>query len=79
MSAPRRGRRRQEGVEKVTGRTRFTADLELPGLLHVQLVVSQLASAGIKGIDAEAARSMGSVMEFARTVHRAIPAGGEAA
>src|SRR5947207_2394635 len=59
----RAGRRRQEGVEKVTGRTRFTADLELPELLHVQLVVSQLASAGIKGIDADAARSMPGVVE----------------
>src|SRR6266571_2872575 len=68
MSAPRRGRRRQEGVEKVTGRTRFTADLELPGLLHVQLVVSQLASAGIKGIDAEAARSMPGVVDAAAAV-----------
>jgi len=58
-----RGRRRQEGVEKVTGRTRFTADLELPGLLHVQLVVSQLASAGIKGVDAEVARGMPGVVD----------------
>jgi CO/xanthine dehydrogenase Mo-binding subunit len=58
----KRGRRRQEGVEKVTGRTQFTADLELAGLLHVQLVVSQLASAAIKGIDADAARSMPGVV-----------------
>jgi CO/xanthine dehydrogenase Mo-binding subunit len=60
--AARAGRRRQEGVEKVTGRTRFTADLELAGLLHVQLVLSQVASAGIKGIDVEAARSTPGVV-----------------
>ncbi|HEY6116586.1 MAG TPA: hypothetical protein VI172_11555, partial [Candidatus Dormibacteraeota bacterium] len=56
------GRRRQEGVEKVTGRTRFTADLELAGLLHVQLVLSQVASARIKVIDVEAARSTPGVV-----------------
>ena len=51
------GQRRLEGAEKVSGATRFTADLELPGLLHVQLVVSHLASARIRGIDTAAARS----------------------
>jgi CO/xanthine dehydrogenase Mo-binding subunit len=60
--AARAGRRRQEGVEKVTGQTRFTADLELAGLLQVQLVVSQLASAGIKGIDVEGALSTPGVV-----------------
>src|SRR2546430_46007 len=57
MSVPARGRRRQEGGEKVTGATRFTADLELSGLLHVHLVVSQAPSARIRGIETSAARS----------------------
>ncbi len=51
------GRRRLEGGEKVTGATRFTADLDVAGLLHVQLVLSHLASARIRSIDAAAARS----------------------
>ena len=54
--------RRLEGGEKVAGTTRFTADLELSGLLHVQLVLSHLASAGIRGIDTAAARSAPGVI-----------------
>ena len=53
--------RRLEGREKVSGATRFTADLELPGLLHVQLVLSHLASAEIKSINGTAARSVPGV------------------
>src|SRR5713226_4173477 len=51
------GRRRLEGGEKVTGATRFTADIELAGLLHVQLVLSHLASARIRSVDSAKARS----------------------
>src|SRR5260370_3877349 len=51
------GRRRLEGGEKVTGATRFTADLDVAGLLHVQLVLSHLASARIRSIETGAARS----------------------
>jgi CO/xanthine dehydrogenase Mo-binding subunit len=63
MSVPARGRRRQEGAEKVTGGIRFTADLDLPGLLHAQLVLATSASARIRGVDAEAARRMPGVVE----------------
>lgn len=62
MSVTRAGRRRQEGAGKVEGTTRFTADLEMPGLLHVQLVLSHLPSARIRGIDASAARSAPGVV-----------------
>jgi len=47
--------RRVEGREKVSGSTRYTADLDLAGLHHVHLVLSPLASATIRGIDATAA------------------------
>ena len=57
-----RGRRRQEGAGKVDGTTRFTADLEMPGLLQVQLVLSHLPSARIRGIDTTAARSAPGVV-----------------
>ena len=58
-----RGMRRQEGRGKVDGSTRFTADLDLPGLLHVQLVLSHLPSARIRGIEVAAARSAPGVMD----------------
>ena len=57
------GRRRQEGREKVTGATRFTADLELVGLLHAQLVLSPVASAAIRRIDTTAARDASGVVD----------------
>ena len=63
MSVPARGRRRQEGREKVTGATLFAADLEIPRLLHVRLVLSPIASGSIRGIDVEAARSARGVVE----------------
>ena len=55
--------RRKEGKEKVSGATRFTADLRLPGLLHVQLVVSPYASARISRIDVSAARAASGVVD----------------
>jgi CO/xanthine dehydrogenase Mo-binding subunit len=57
-----RGMRRQEGRAKASGSTRFTADLELPGLLHVQLVLSHLPSARIRSIEVAAARSAPGVV-----------------
>src|SRR5579864_1542704 len=57
-----RGRRRQEGAGKVDGSTRFTGDLEMAGLLHVQLVLSHLPSARIVGIETAAARSAPGVV-----------------
>src|SRR5690349_15550653 len=59
----RAGRRRQEGSEKVRGVTRFTADLDLPGLLHVHLVLAGPASARIGRIDTSVARSSAGVID----------------
>ena len=56
------GLRRKEGRGKVDGSTRFTADLDLPGLAHVQLVLSHLPSARIRGIETRAARSSPGVL-----------------
>jgi CO/xanthine dehydrogenase Mo-binding subunit len=63
MSVVGIGHRRLEGAEKVAGTTQFTADLGLPGLLHVQLVLSHQASARIRGIDTSAARSAPGVID----------------
>jgi CO/xanthine dehydrogenase Mo-binding subunit len=54
--------RRQEGRAKTDGSARFTADLDLPGLLHVQLVLSHLPSARIRSIELAAARSAPGVV-----------------
>src|SRR6266850_189937 len=62
MSLVGRGVRRLEGGQKVTGATRFTADIPIPGLLHVQLVLSHLASARIGAIDTKAARNAPGVL-----------------
>lgn len=64
MSVPAaRGRRRQEGAEKVTGAIRFTADLDLPGLLHAKLVLATVANARIRHIDTTAARVLPGVVD----------------
>ena len=54
--------RRQEGRAKANGSTKFTADFDLPGLLHVQLVLSHLPSARIRSIEVAAARSAPGVV-----------------
>ena len=64
MSVVGIGHRRLEGAEKVAGATKFTADLELPGLLYVQLVLSHQASANIRSIDVDAARSAPGVIDI---------------
>jgi len=43
--------RRQDGTDKVTGRTRYTGDISMPGLLHARLVLSPFAHARIVKID----------------------------
>src|SRR5437588_10587444 len=42
---------RQDRTDKVTGRTRYTGDISMPGLLHAQLVLSPFAHARIVKID----------------------------
>jgi xanthine dehydrogenase YagR molybdenum-binding subunit len=46
---------RLDGVEKVTGRARYTFDVQLPGMLWARRVVSPLPHARIKSIDTSAA------------------------
>ena len=64
MSVVGIGHRRLEGAEKVSGATKFTDDIELPGLLHIQLVLSHQASANIRSIDVTAARSAQGVIDI---------------
>lgn len=62
------GRRRHEGGDKVAGATRFTADVEMAGMLYVQVVLSHLPAARITRIDtAAAAAAPGVVRVFTGT------------
>jgi len=56
------GRRRHEGGDKVAGATRFTADVEMAGMLYVQVVLSHLPAARITRIDAAAAAAAPGVV-----------------
>ncbi|HEY6875858.1 MAG TPA: xanthine dehydrogenase family protein molybdopterin-binding subunit [Candidatus Dormibacteraeota bacterium] len=63
MAAVGQPTRRLEGRDKVSGATRYTADLDVPGLLHVQLVLSHMASARIRSIDVDEARHVPGVVD----------------
>jgi len=52
---------RHDGVDKVTGRARYGADISLPGMLHAKVLRSPHAHARIKAIDASAARALSGV------------------
>ncbi|MGI8994736.1 MAG: xanthine dehydrogenase family protein molybdopterin-binding subunit, partial [Nocardioidaceae bacterium] len=58
-------RRRKEDRRLITGRTRWTDNLTLPGMLHLAMVRSPMAHATITSIDVDAAKlSPGVVAVF---------------
>lgn len=57
-----KGRRLIEGLEKVTGRARYSADVVLPGMLHARPILSPYAHARIVSIDKSAAEQMPGVV-----------------
>src|SRR3712207_8994777 len=57
-----RARRRKEDQRLITGRTRWTDNIVLPGMLHLAFVRSPFAHATITSIDTEAARSSSGVV-----------------
>ncbi|HEX4722454.1 MAG TPA: xanthine dehydrogenase family protein molybdopterin-binding subunit [Pseudonocardiaceae bacterium] len=57
-----RARLRKEDARLITGRTRYTDNLSLNGMLHMALVRSPVAHATITNIDTSAARSMSGVL-----------------
>ncbi len=62
MTAPLGGRRpRPDARAKVSGQTRYVADLALPGMLHAALAVAPVASARLTGLDLEVARRLPDV------------------
>jgi len=52
---------RPDGLDKVTGRARFAADMRLPGMLYGHVLRSPHAHAKIKSIDTKAALAMPGV------------------
>ncbi len=55
-------RKRKEDARLITGRTRWTDNVVLPGMLHLAMVRSPFAHAKILGIDTEAAENAPGVM-----------------
>ena len=58
-----RDRRRKEDQRLITGRTRWTDNLTLPGMLHLAMVRSPFAHATIRSIDVSAAQAMTNVVD----------------
>jgi carbon-monoxide dehydrogenase large subunit len=57
-----KARRRKEDARLITGRTRWTDNLTLPGMLHMAILRSPMAHARITGVDVSAAREMPGVL-----------------
>lgn len=57
-----KGHKLVEGAEKVTGRSRYTADLRLFGMVYARPVLSPYAHALIRGVDKSAAEGVPGVL-----------------
>jgi carbon-monoxide dehydrogenase large subunit len=57
-----RARRRKEDARLITGRTRWTDNVTLPGMLHLAMVRSTVAAATITSVDTTAARESSGVV-----------------
>ncbi len=55
-------RKRKEDARLITGRTRWTDNIQLPGMLHVAMVRSPFAHARILSVDTAAARASSGVV-----------------
>ena len=52
---------RHDGAEKVTGRARYSADINLPGMLYAKVLRSPHAHARIRSIDTSKAEAISGV------------------
>ena len=66
---------RHDGLDKVTGRARYSADINLPGLLHGKILRSPHAHARIKSIDASKALALPGVKAVVTSADLAQPNG----
>src|SRR3954468_24208617 len=58
-----KARRRKEDQRLITGRTRWTDNIVLPGMLHLAMVRSPFAHATITSIDVSAAKTSTNVVD----------------
>ena len=68
-----KSRTRKEDARLITGRTRWTDNITLPGMLHLAVVRSPVANARITGVDADEARALPGVIA---RLHRGRPGAG---
>lgn len=66
---------RPDGVEKVTGRARYSADINLPGMLFAKVLRSPHAHARIKNIDTSKAEAMSGVKAVVTSAEMPQPNG----
>src|SRR3989304_5232214 len=64
---------RHDGVDKVTGRAAYGADITLPGMLHGVVLRSPHAHARITRIDTSAAESMAGVKAIVTAADLSVP------
>lgn len=57
-----KGRKLLEGMDKITGRAQYVADIKLPGMLHARPLLSPYAHATIVSINTEAAQAVPGVV-----------------
>ena len=57
-----KARRRKEDQRLITGRTKWTDNIQLPGMLHLAMVRSPFAHARITGIDTSAAKAAPNIV-----------------
>lgn len=52
---------RKDALDKVLGKTQYSGDIKLPGMLHVKVLRSQVAHAVLRNIDCRAAEALAGV------------------
>jgi xanthine dehydrogenase YagR molybdenum-binding subunit len=68
---------RQEAVDKVTGRAKYTFDLKLPGMLWAKMVRATVPAAHIRGIDTARAQALPSVRALWTTESKTVRFAGQ--
>ena len=66
---------RHDGTDKVTGRAQYSADIQLPGLLHAKMLRSPYAHARIRSIDASRALALPGVKAVVTSAELPQPSG----
>ena len=66
---------RHDGTDKVTGRAQYSADIQLPGLLHGKVLRSPHAHARIKSIDTSRAEALPGVKAVLTSAELPQPSG----